>query len=127
MLRFVDARRSCGLLLLMMLALSSVGCSICCTPHYDMFPAYGGAWERTNRTHGRVGSVFEPAGARMVAAPQDYEDVEETPPAATETEGTDEKPDPTEGDLPPLPDELRPAEPALPLEAKRHKTVTPVW
>ena len=96
--------------------LASAGCSICCTPHYDMYPAYGGAWERTDRTHGRVGSVIEPAGARVVAAPQEVQ-IEEVP--TTSDEPTDQPPDPSEETLPPLPEDLRPAEPALPLEARR--------
>lgn len=28
------------------------------------YPTYGGAWQRTRRDAGRVGSVFDPAGAR---------------------------------------------------------------
>ena len=28
------------------------------------YPAYGGAWERTIRDSGRVGSLFDPGGAR---------------------------------------------------------------
>jgi hypothetical protein len=28
------------------------------------YPTYGGAWQRTRRDGGRVGSVFDPAGAR---------------------------------------------------------------
>jgi hypothetical protein len=28
------------------------------------YPTYGGAWQRTRRDSGRVGSVFDPAGAR---------------------------------------------------------------
>ena len=39
------------------------GCAICQGPHDCDYPTYGGRWERTNRTHGRVGSEFDPAGA----------------------------------------------------------------
>jgi hypothetical protein len=28
------------------------------------YPTYGGAWQRTRRDSGRVGSIFDPAGAR---------------------------------------------------------------
>jgi len=36
------------------------------------YPTYGGAWERTRRDSGRVGSIFDPAGARVsTLAPRD--------------------------------------------------------
>ncbi len=39
------------------------------------YPTYGGAWQRTRRDSGRVGSVFDPAGARSPALVQrDQED-----------------------------------------------------
>ena len=31
------------------------------------YPTYGGAWQRTRRDGGRVGSIFDPAGARTAA------------------------------------------------------------
>lgn len=38
------------------------------------YPTYGGAWERTRRDSGRVGSIFDPAGARVsTLAPRDVE------------------------------------------------------
>lgn len=40
------------------------GCRICGSCEDADYPAYGGVWQRTNRTTGRVGSVFDPAGAR---------------------------------------------------------------
>ncbi|MCG8652132.1 MAG: hypothetical protein MI861_19995 [Pirellulales bacterium] len=40
------------------------GCRICADCEDLAYPAYGGAWERTLRETGRVGSVFDPAGAR---------------------------------------------------------------
>ncbi|QDS88156.1 hypothetical protein EC9_23430 [Rosistilla ulvae] len=48
------------------------GCRICGSDDDCAYPAYGGSWERTNRNHGRVGSVFAPAGAKVAgyAAPQ---------------------------------------------------------
>ena len=42
---------------------TSVGCRICSDCEDIAYPAYGGAWERTQRNHGRVGSVFDPGGA----------------------------------------------------------------
>ena len=43
------------------------GCRICQT--CDEYPAFGGSWQRTNRVSGRVGSVFDPAGAKVASAP----------------------------------------------------------
>jgi hypothetical protein len=40
------------------------GCRICADCEDLAYPAYGGAWQRTQRYAGRVGSVFDPAGAR---------------------------------------------------------------
>ena len=39
------------------------GCQICCEAP-DEYPAYGGAWERTDRLSGRVGSLLKPAGMK---------------------------------------------------------------
>lgn len=41
----------------------STGCTIgpVCDP--EVFAAYGGRWQRTNPSSGRVGSIIEPAGA----------------------------------------------------------------
>ncbi len=45
-------------------ALPMLGCRICADCEDLAYPAYGGAWERTNREHGRVGSLFDPGGAK---------------------------------------------------------------
>lgn len=43
------------------------------------YPTYGGAWERTRRDGGRVGSVFDPAGARAATlSPRSDPRMEET-------------------------------------------------
>jgi hypothetical protein len=44
--------------------LPAAGCQICCDPDTLSYPTYGGIWERTRRDGGRVGSIFDPAGAR---------------------------------------------------------------
>ena len=44
--------------------LPSAGCRICADCDDMDYPAYGGAWQRTRRDGGRVGSLFDPAGAR---------------------------------------------------------------
>ena len=43
------------------------GCRVCDSCDDCAYPTYGGSWERTNRNHGRVGSVFAPAGAKVAA------------------------------------------------------------
>ena len=45
---------------------ASSGCSMCCAPFDTAFGAYGGAVERGDLHHGRVGSIFDPAGAHTV-------------------------------------------------------------
>ena len=50
--------------LLLVLLLPSGGCRICAQCDDLDYPAYGGAWQRTRRDGGRVGSVFDPAGAK---------------------------------------------------------------
>ncbi len=43
----------------------NAGCRLCCNSEDLAYPAYGGAWQRTRREDGRVGSLFDPAGARI--------------------------------------------------------------
>ena len=38
--------------------ISMSGCSICCGPYDRDYPVYGGRFERTDPSHGRIGSVF---------------------------------------------------------------------
>lgn len=40
------------------------GCRLCCDLEDAAYSSYGGAWERTHRNSGRVGSLFDPAGAK---------------------------------------------------------------
>ena len=40
------------------------GCRICADCEDLAYPAYGGAWQRTQRDSGRVGSIFDPAGGK---------------------------------------------------------------
>lgn len=54
-----------GLFLTTVVMLTSTGCRLCCDVEDIDYPAYGGAWERTNRSSGRVGSLFDPGGARI--------------------------------------------------------------
>ena len=41
------------------------GCRICSDCEDADYSAYGGAWQRTLRDRGRVGSVFDPGGAKV--------------------------------------------------------------
>ena len=61
----------------------TIGCRICQDTEDIAYPAYGGAWERTLRDRGRVGSLFEPAGARAATLIN-----KEQPPAPDEIERT---------------------------------------
>ncbi len=61
------AKSNIRLLLLLIVVTGVVpaaGCRICCDPDTLSYPTYGGIWERTRRDGGRVGSLFDPAGAR---------------------------------------------------------------
>ncbi len=63
----MTTRTATGLLALMLLlptTLLSTGCTIPSDCGDMDYPTYGGAWQRTRRDSGRVGSVFDPAGAR---------------------------------------------------------------
>lgn len=40
------------------------GCRICTNTEDLAYPSYGGAWQRTLRESGRVGSVYDPGGAQ---------------------------------------------------------------
>ena len=55
--------------LTVLLSLTISGCASMCDSSYDFdFHVFGGARERLNRSHGRVGSVFDPAEV-VAAAP----------------------------------------------------------
>lgn len=56
--------RVAGQVSVALLLTSSLGCRICATCDENAYASYGGAWQRTLRDDGRVGSLFAPAGAR---------------------------------------------------------------
>lgn len=62
---------------LVFLACTITGCTICQDCGDVDYPAYGGAWERTRRDSGRVGSVFDPAGARVAVLSPRASDAED--------------------------------------------------
>lgn len=50
--------RICASILLLASAVFSSGCAMCCGIDDHTYSTYGGKWERTDRTYGRVGSAF---------------------------------------------------------------------
>lgn len=46
-------------------AVSAVGCSLCCAPNDYDYPTYGGKHQRVNPAYGRVGSVFSDPNASI--------------------------------------------------------------
>lgn len=96
--------------LLWLLICCGSGCTICASPDLESYTTYGGNWHRTDRDHGRVGSVFAPAGARvgssLAAGPQETSPtIEEIPPGEmAESDEADDATDnqqPTPADDPP--------------------------
>ncbi|TWU48779.1 hypothetical protein Poly51_46820 [Rubripirellula tenax] len=53
--------------LVLLAAIPAGGCRICADCEDLAYPAYGGAWQRTEREKGRVGSVFDPGGAKLAS------------------------------------------------------------
>ncbi|MCP4813607.1 MAG: hypothetical protein GY888_13940 [Planctomycetaceae bacterium] len=56
-------RQTAYQLLLAMIVLPMTGCAMCAGPFDRQYSAEGGAWERHDPNHGRVGSAFSDAGA----------------------------------------------------------------
>ncbi len=95
------ALRTAQYLSLALCLLLLTGCTLCTNCEDEAYPSYGGIWQRTDRFHGRVGSVFAPAGAKVAttatasdAAPRDGEgdaggDYEALPPATVGPDDTD--------------------------------------
>ena len=47
---------------LLSLVSSFLGCAVCCSPDDYNYGAYGGRWQRTDLSSGRVSSAFAEAG-----------------------------------------------------------------
>lgn len=62
-----SAVRGAMLAVALLTILPLTGCRICTSTEDLAYPSYGGAWQRTIRDSGRVGSIFDPAGARASA------------------------------------------------------------
>src|SRR6185295_17138295 len=61
-------RRLLAMSSLLGLALLVSGCAMCCAPYDCDYPYVGGRWVRNNPSSGRVGSIFDEAGAAVEAA-----------------------------------------------------------
>ena len=82
--------RSACLLMLLWLS-TSAGCAMCASCDDYNYGSYGGRWQRDDPTNGRVGSIFEPAGAMVIGQTSPAEDV---PAAKSEEEsGAEESPE----------------------------------
>lgn len=85
-------------LVLVVLTFTTSGCRICADCEDLDYPAYGGAWQRTLRQSGRVGSVFDPGGAKAATlvdrtTPEDPDQIER---ARQEASGDQDQLDPDE-------------------------------
>lgn len=52
-----------NLLFVTLICVSMFGCSMCCGPYDFDYPTFGGKYQRTNPSYGRVGSVFSDPNA----------------------------------------------------------------
>jgi len=80
---------------LVVLACTLTGCTICQDCGDLDYPTYGGAWERTRRDSGRVGSIFDPAGARVAVLSARESD----PKDGSERSGSNSKPNDAKSEL----------------------------
>lgn len=62
-------RRLLGISLVLPLLTLAGGCAMCCAPYDGHYLYQGGAWVRHNPESGRVGSLFDEAGAPVTLAP----------------------------------------------------------
>lgn len=76
--------------LLILSASMSMGCAMCCSPYDYAYGYNGGAWQRDDLCNGRVGSVFAPAGSKVLTTEAKKADTESAPPAETPPESTPE-------------------------------------
>jgi hypothetical protein len=74
-------RRLFPLGLLIFSASMSMGCAMCCSPYDYAFGYHGGAWQRDELCTGRVGSVFAPAGSKVLTTEAKKAETETVPPA----------------------------------------------
>ena len=88
-------------LVLVAVSFTAGGCRICADCEDLDYPAYGGAWQRTLRQSGRVGSVFDPGGAKAASlvdrsTPEDPDQIERR--RQEEDGDNQDDPDPNEED-----------------------------
>ena len=85
MIRFVSP-----LLLSFCLIALAGGCRLCCNDSDTDYAAFGGAWQRTERTSGRVASLFDPGGARAASLSPRNQPINDGPAATEPTEDSSE-------------------------------------
>ncbi|MEQ8784687.1 MAG: hypothetical protein RIC55_00235 [Pirellulaceae bacterium] len=52
------------------------GCATCQNCDDYSYPAFGGVWQRSDPTHGRVGSAFAPAGGVVESSVMPGDEIE---------------------------------------------------
>ncbi len=70
--------------------LTLVGCAVCENCDERAYSGYGGKWHRTDRYHGRVGSLFEPAGAPIDEVITESSIIESAEPTPADVTWSDE-------------------------------------
>jgi hypothetical protein len=61
----IHAIRTAALAVALSSPFAAVGCTLTSDQGDMDYPTFGGAWQRTRPDSGRVGSIFDPAGARL--------------------------------------------------------------
>ena len=75
---------------------TNVGCALCSSCDDYSYGSFGGLWERSDLTYGRVGSVFSPAGFPFAEGAAAREESEATQPEVVEPPAEDQPPRPAE-------------------------------
>lgn len=78
----IHAIRTAALAVALSSPFAAVGCTLTSDQGDMDYPTFGGAWQRTRPDSGRVGSIFDPAGARLATLSP------KSPPRMEETERT---------------------------------------
>ncbi len=78
----IHAIRTAALTVALSSPFAAVGCTLTSDQGDMDYPTFGGAWQRTRPDSGRVGSIFDPAGARLATLSP------KSPPRMEETERT---------------------------------------
>jgi hypothetical protein len=85
-------------MIMLLVTVTGGGCRICADCEDLEYPAYGGAWQRTLRNSGRVGSVFDPGGAKSAqlvdkTTPEDPDQIERNRQEAKDSDDLESDPE----------------------------------